>query len=521
MILFVRKIRRTCLLLFLAISYITTAQDDEFINGLILDTTDSTAVAFATVRILNQPIGVITNSDGSFRMPTDLRSYGDSLEISSLGYQEKIIRFSDFVGEEPTTIWLNPAVEELEEVVLTADKKKLGVLEILSRAIYRIAFNYPAQPFSYIGYYRDYQWVYEDYMNLNEAIIQIYDKGFKAESNYNMDARMLGIQINSEFPRDSVFTIAYDYKSNIKTIPNATIDGYGGNELLILFIHDAIRNNKIGTFSFVDILSKDFVSNHQFGKEGLLRYNNDNIYRISINRQDSAIKVKGEIFISASDFGIVKLDYQVFKLESKSSNYSAGLVELPLYSVLIEYDKKDKYYLKYLSFRNHFEITPPPRFYPKSLTFNRAEYNFQLEFSQEPKAEHALNPNNYHIRFKGRRIHIVKAEFVGSNNKVVLYPRRTARINQILSDFTNKTDFDRDLKVRFRKIRSANGLVLNKSSKVGGDQYREFFVQKVNSEPGIPDKMEIMDMGRPIFKDQPIHMGGLEQDYWMNTPLKK
>ena len=155
--LFERKIRRSCLLFFLVISNITTAQDDEFINGLVLDTSDSTAVAFATVRIVNQPIGVITNSDGSFRMPIDLRSHGDSLEISSLGYQEKIIRFSDFASGEPATIWLHPAVEELEEVVLTADRKRLGVLEILSRAMYRIAFNYPAQPFSYIGYYRDYQ----------------------------------------------------------------------------------------------------------------------------------------------------------------------------------------------------------------------------------------------------------------------------------------------------------------------------------------------------------------------------
>ncbi len=518
---FVQKTKRTGLLLSLLASFFVSAQEEEFINGVILDASDSTAVSFATVRIVNRAIGVITNSDGSFRLPVALSSYGDSLEISSLGYREEIIKFSDFSGDKAKTILLKPSVEELEEVVLTAERKRLGAEAIISRALYSIPFNYPGSAFSYTGYYRDYQWIYEEYTNLNEAIIQVYDKGFELESNESMDARILRLQQNNQFLRDSVYSVPYNYESNIKTIPNATIESYGGNELLILFIHDAIRNYRIGTFSYVDILKDDFLPNHQFNKDGLIKYNGDLIYRISISRQDNDFKVKGEIFVSATDFGIVKLDYQVYKLESKSSNYSAGIVEFPLYSVLVEYDRKDTYYLKYLSFRNHFEITPPPRFYPESLAFNRREYNFEIAFSQEAVTEQALDPRNYRIRYKGRRIHFDRVELVSSTNRIRLYPRLTPRINQILSDFNNTSDLKKDFKVKFGKITSVKGIPLNKTTTVQGDQYREFFVQQINRNPALPDETELMDKGKPIFLGQPLFTGELEADYWMNTPLKK
>ena len=62
---------------------------------------------------------------------------------------------------------------------------------IVKEAIKRIPNNYPVDPFSYIGYYRDYQQVtdssyladmnFEDkhtYINLNEGVIQVFDAGF-------------------------------------------------------------------------------------------------------------------------------------------------------------------------------------------------------------------------------------------------------------------------------------------------------------------------------------------------------
>ena len=288
------KLRIPVLLLLLLTSYIIRGQENEFFNGRILDVTDQSPVAFATIRVVNQNLGVISNEDGSFRWPGELHSYGVSLEVSSLGYKAKTIRITDFDPNQIGIIYLEPSIEELDEVVVTAKRKILNARQIIGKALEKIPDNYPDQPFSYIGYYRDYQFSGDNYVNLNEALIQIYDQGFDKKDYETTKASILKLQINNEFPRDSAYSIPYDYSSNIKRIPNATIESYSGNELIILRLHDAIRNYNFPSFSFVDTMVEDFEENHQFKKKGVFDYQGDQIYRITIVRIDPETRVKGE-----------------------------------------------------------------------------------------------------------------------------------------------------------------------------------------------------------------------------------
>ena len=152
--------------------------------------------------VVNYALGVVSNEDGSFRLPAKLQSYGDSLEVSSLGYRDKIIRISDLDRNQVVSILLDPAIEKLEEVVVSAEKRRLSAEEIVKNALQRIPDNYPTNPYSYIGYYRDYQLIEQSYTNLNEAIIQIYDRGF-AELDYETtEARILRLQKKRRFSQE-------------------------------------------------------------------------------------------------------------------------------------------------------------------------------------------------------------------------------------------------------------------------------------------------------------------------------
>ena len=503
-------------------------QEEEFYNGVILSSEDRKPVSFATVRVVNYALGVVSNEDGSFRLPAKLQSYGDSLEISSLGYRDKIIRISDLDRNQIVNILLDPAVEKLEEVVVSAEKRRLSAEDIVKNALQRIPYNYPTNPYSYIGYYRDYQLIEQNYTNLNEAIIQIYDKGF-AESDYlSTEARILALQKNEDFPRNEDTSVPYDYNTKTKIIPNATLEGYFGNELLILRIHDAIRNHQIGSFSYVDVLTRDFLKNHLFSKRGIISYKGDNVYRINISKVDRIISVKGEIYISAYDFGILKMDYNVIQTgipELGTGNQDYGeefrAREKLLYHIVVEYSRSDNYYLNYLSFNNYFEVNTPPTFYAKSLTWDKKNRVFMMEFSTPVSPKDVIRKSNIKIKFFGERI-LMDRVLVGSDGyKIQLKPKETAKQSEILALISKDKEAEKNFEVKFGRIKDINGNLINKSDVLEVEQYREYFVQQVEDKSKLPKADELMRKDQPIFGDQPVYDGELVQDFWMNTPLKK
>ena len=71
---------------------------------------------------------------------------------------------------------------------------------IIDRALRNIKKNNPAIPFSYVSYYRDYQKDSNNYLNLNEGIIQTLDKGFAFSSDSNR-YRLLDFKKNKDFLR--------------------------------------------------------------------------------------------------------------------------------------------------------------------------------------------------------------------------------------------------------------------------------------------------------------------------------
>ena len=513
-----------CLLLSICAPFVVNGQDEEFHIGLILASEDRKPVAFATIRLKNYALGVISNEDGSFRLPTELQSYGDSLEISSLGYQDQIIKFSDFKKGKTKIILMEAAIEELEEVIVSANRRRLSVDRIINNALRNIPRNYPQSPYSYIGYYRDYQLIEREYTNLNEGIIQIYDQGFSKIDYETTEARIIRLRENTDFRRDSISAVAYNYKTNSKTIPEAFIEGYSGNELIILRIHDAIRNHQIPAFSYVDEFIRDFKNNHQFNKDGLISYQGDLVYKIGFSKYDRNIRVRGEIFISAEDFAILKMDYRVYRVSTSSLGNKVRSKEKMLYGIVGEYSRSKeirRYFPNYLSFHNYFEVAPPPVFVAKSLVWDKNKRLFELKFSQPLAAEYISSLNNFKLYFYDKRIRLDKVAISNDGIKIQLVPRQSYREYQLLALIDKEEMKKNNFEIKFGKIRDINGNLINSSESIGGEQYREFFVQQLIPDAELPEKDQLMRKDQPIFGNQPQFNGDLSTNYWMNTPLKK
>lgn len=62
-------------------TYVLFSQHQNFIQGLLYDRETGEGVAFATVQLEGNAIGVVSNEDGSFLIPSRFRELGEYLRI--------------------------------------------------------------------------------------------------------------------------------------------------------------------------------------------------------------------------------------------------------------------------------------------------------------------------------------------------------------------------------------------------------------------------------------------------------
>lgn len=533
------------LIIFIAAS--TFGQNNEYIHGKLYDKITKEPIVFATIAIKNKSIGVVSNEDGGFRIPIKFQKYNDTLLVSSMGYGSKEILLSNLSLDVVNSITLEPMLMELQEVTVSSSKhrrKRLSAKRIVQKAIANIPLNYPTASNSYVGYYRDYQIKSGEYYNLNEAIVEVFDRGFNYNDFETTNVRLYDYERNPDFPRDTLADNEYNYIKRNKIIPNAHLRGYGGNEFVIMRIMDAIRNYNTTSYSYVDKMDVDFIKNHKLKLENDVYVNNESVFKISFLKSDRNIMVEGAIYIAKDNFAIHKLDYAVYKIDhvdgiswqwrivTNEEHRSKLKRENLLYQIRVEYkENKDLMYPNYVSFKNTFLVKEPPVFRVDAVNINFKNPSFEVYFNKKPirtsahgesnfSAYSSVEPRNYELIYKGKSIRIRKAILKADINMVLLYPWREGRSQEIFKKgkaFFNKED----LVFRVKNIIDYEGNHVNESKVYKSNQFREFFLQKVNSEVSFPVDSLYMIKEKPIFKNQPIAKPDNYEDYWMNTPLKK
>ena len=163
----VSKIGRLVFLLFVLIqSSLLKGQEKDFVYGQLVNSDEPTPIPFAHITVKNKAKGTISNMDGGFRVPKKYYKSRDTLVISSIGYSSRIIPLISFDQNQRNVFILERKEEVLDEITIregqniynyNSARKELGAEDIVQLAIDQIPENYPHHPFSYVGYYRDYQ----------------------------------------------------------------------------------------------------------------------------------------------------------------------------------------------------------------------------------------------------------------------------------------------------------------------------------------------------------------------------
>ncbi|WP_040279828.1 carboxypeptidase-like regulatory domain-containing protein [Psychroserpens damuponensis] len=483
----------------------------------ILDTKTSEPVMFASVAVKDQNVGVISDDDGSFRLPITYKRNNTIIIISCIGYRTLEVDVSTLASNHLNILKLDPQIESLSVVTIIAEKdsKKekadyIPVRDIVRKAIQNIPLNYPTNAHSYIGYYREYQVLNNSYFNLNEGIMEEFDAGFHTNKLFYKDnqAALYSFKQNTQFPQDTVLSKAYDNK-NLKFIEQATISGFGGNELCVLHMHNTIRNYEKQSFSFVDVFKENFLYNHVFRLANKTYLNGKPIYEIKFYATEAVAGVKntatGVIYIAYDTFAIHKIEYNGFEKNN----------EKPFYSLTVEYvPKYGKMYLNYISFYNSFKAKSVNSFKINSVEFDADDNAFLVSFSNAIDTKTITKKKRFKFNYNDERLRVSKVEVL-TNKQLKISLDEDLSIDEV-EDFKTLKGID----YKIRHVLDLAGRKLNELTFIDADQFREYFVQEVFKSKAVPNNLIFVNKIMPLSKSK-INNHALDvAKYWINSPLK-
>jgi hypothetical protein len=297
--------------------------------------------------------------------------------------------------------------------------------------------------------------------------------------------------------------------SRNKVIPNATLGDQNGNELFILMVHDAIRNFRTRSFSFIENFQETFVFNHNFSEPVTVLNNNILLYKIDFTGMRSVtgkdMEVAGSVFIQPKDLSIHKLEYRC-----SYKDKGTGLKEM--FNIVTEYGYESYpeplMYLKYISFNNLFKVTDDSdasyfrvtdSYIDSTMNINPSLF---LTFNNKIDPVSGSKKSNYEVLIGKRQVRIIGVQVVGK--------RLFIRLKK--EDLENRVG---SCRVNIAEIKDINGNFLNKRKTIELYQFRELFVQEYNKSLQLTDSCYLQFS--PLEQNCISKYSG-NFNYWMNTP---
>ena len=175
-----KQIAGFLIILFLALGITPVSAQNEShyisVSGVIKDKKSKKKLEYVNVSVPGTGIGTVTNEDGEFLIKINDSIDAKSIEISHMGYSNYRLP----IDKRTTTgveILLNANVNLLNEVVV----ESMEPLDLVRKAIQRIGNNYCPEANLMTGFYRETIKKGRNYINISEAVIDIYKTAYTEE----------------------------------------------------------------------------------------------------------------------------------------------------------------------------------------------------------------------------------------------------------------------------------------------------------------------------------------------------
>lgn len=300
--------KKTCFLFICFIGNLYMfSQNNSVVSGIITNGENNEPLPYASITLVNYPIGTISNEQGEFDFYIPQSKRNDTLSISFIGFNPYLIPLKNINGS--LQINLRPADNILDEVILT----QLSALDYIKKALENLDQNYPQDPYQSLAYYREKFIENDMVINKHEGVFKTYYPTRK-DSSKNQHQLILYRPAKNpqqfQFMREWIEKMeAKEKKKAIKNgeeIDEEDYDGdidfnMGGPDSVLYLDINQYKDNFLNPKYF-----KKYV--YTFGEETSL--NGEQLVAINFKAKKTIdhIKDSGKILISKETYAIVLVE---------------------------------------------------------------------------------------------------------------------------------------------------------------------------------------------------------------------
>jgi len=337
------------------------------VKGYVIDLETNKPIPYANILLVDTGIGSYSNLDGHFELTIPDIS-GLKIKISSIGFQTYLEEIRVLNLDSLIKFALTPAITELNEIVITTDRKKekINAKRILSYAIDNIEKTRHKDILSLQTFYRQIHYINNkgetQFLKLREAAINIsrsseYDNIQFIEIRSSYDLRKKEWLSKSRYQGE---LSCESKKNNISQLLKLDYVYYSKPGKSEISVQDYLRWNTG--------LDANFLKNHKFKFDKFDLIDGDLVYIIKVLPNSSSpnyfkefgrktLIPLGRITIREKDWGILEVEY-AYALNPVKKNkgnfyYQAAISFIQgdiLYKDVAKYrDYEGKLVLSYLS----------------------------------------------------------------------------------------------------------------------------------------------------------------------------
>ncbi len=252
------------------------------IKGRIFDNENKTVIPYATIGIIEENIGTITNADGFFTLKIPASFSGSNLVVSHMGFMSQKIPIQ-LLDEQQVDIYLNRRIISIQEVII----RYIDPVSIIEKAMEKRVDNNRMEPVYTTSFYREGVQKNNRYLSYSEAVFKVYKSSYALDEQSDQVKLLKSRKIQNSDTRDTVFLklkagiLSALQLDIVKSVPG--------------FI-DFTQPNQY-TYTYSDLVS----------------YNSKDAFAITFvqNQGVSEALFKGTLYIEKESFAILGADFEI------------------------------------------------------------------------------------------------------------------------------------------------------------------------------------------------------------------
>jgi len=170
------------------------------VSGIVKDKVTKKAVEYVNVSAKGTNVGTITNADGEFSLKISNTLNVKEIQFSCLGYYNALITIPDS-NRDGQTFLITPESIILNEIQVFSWRNPR---DLIIAAIEKIEKNYEMKPNMLTGFYRETIQKRRNYINISEAVIEIYKDSYNRQADRDQVRILKGRKLLSPKKADTL-----------------------------------------------------------------------------------------------------------------------------------------------------------------------------------------------------------------------------------------------------------------------------------------------------------------------------